>query len=352
MEYCPSHPRILKHNSQERAAARCGGPPFPLSSIYRAMRRINILISLALAVTMAGCVMDDIPCDCPGHEPGPDPTEDSYTIHFRYTGDGTDDLLAEKLEKVDLHVFGGNGTFVLSREVTGTALTRDRSVTITLPAGKGYTAVCIGNALQNTATSPTEDKRPDGIFISHPAYQSGEGAITTNDRHYYGTTALNPGEDNTVVFHSAHIRAYVEVLGYHGYLERNGLADNGPLQLCMKNLCPRMFLDGSLCPTRADYYPETTTEADKEEKDRYVSRFNILRLDRNHPAELHVYTAEGVEIHTVDIGEFVAANPGVDLTREEAELPILIDLRGKSVDVGIAVPDWNIEDVDPDMGGR
>lgn len=314
------------------------------------MRRINILISLALAFTMAGCVMDDIPCDCPGHGPGP--TEERYTVRFQYTGDGTDDLLAEKIEKVDLYVFDSNGTAVYSREVSGPPLVSDRAVEMSLPAGEKYTAICIGNAFQNTSVSPMEGHTPEEIFISHPSYLNGGAPITTNDRNYHGTTALIPGEDNTVVFHSAHIRVYVEVLGYHGYLERNGLADNGPLQLCMKSLCPRMFLDGSLCPTRADYYPETATEADKEEKDRYVSRFNILRLDGNHPAELHVYTAEGGEIHTVDIGEFVAANPGVDLTREEAELPILIDLRGKSVDVGIAVPDWNIEDVDPDMGGR
>ena len=327
--------------------------------MYGPMKHIRILLSLVLVFAMAGCVIDDIPGNCPGHEqtpdpdpePGPDPepepAKDSYTIRFRYTGDGTSDLLAEKIEKVNLYVFDEDETVVLSHEVTGAPLVSDRGISIELPAEKEYTAICIGNVLQNSSICPVAGKGPSGIFVSHPAYQSGEGEITTNDRHYYGTTALNPGEDNTVVFHSAHIRVYVEVLGYHGYLERNQLPDNGPLRLCMKNLSPRMFFDGNFCPSRADYYPETELEADSKEKDRYISRFNILRLDGNHPAELHLCTAGDIEIYTIDIERFISANPGVDLTKEEAELPILVDLRGKDVSVGITVPDWGIEEVDP-----
>lgn len=316
----------------------------------QSMKHTHIQMSLLLALAAASCVMDDIPYDCPGHTPTP--TEDSYTLRFQYTGDGTSDLLAEKLEKVDLYVFDENETCVWSQALTGTAIASDRSVSITLPAGKRYTAVCIGNALQYTAISPMEDKGASEIFFSHPAYQTGEGVITTNDRNYYGTTALLPNEDNIVVFHSAHIRVYIEVLGYHGYLARNGMPDNSSLQLCMKNLCPCMFLDGTFCPTRADYFPQVGPEASAQEKDRYVARFNILRLDEGHPAKLHVCTTDGTEIHTVDINEFLAVNPGVDLTKEEAELPMLIDLRGKEFSVGITVPRWGIEEVTPDMGRR
>lgn len=316
------------------------------------MRHADILMPLFLVFTMAGCVMDDIPCDCPGHGPGPVPAEESYTVRFQYTGDGTEDLLAEKIEQVELYVFDGNGTAVHSRQVSGSPLLSDRAVEITLPAGEEYTAICVGNVFQNTCFSPMEGHKPEEIFISHPYYLNGGDPIPTNDRNYHGTTALIPEEDNTVVFHSAHIRVYIEVLGYHGYLLRNGIPDNGPLELCMKNLCPRMFLDGTFCPTKVDYHPLVEMEESAGEKDRHVSRFNILRLDRNHPAELHVYTAEGVEIHTVDINRFLADNPDVDLAREEAELPMLIDLRGKDVSVGITVPDWGIEDVTPDMGGR
>ena len=99
------------------------------------MKCNNLLMLPVLAFCMAGCVIDDIPGNCPGHEvnpdpdpdpgpdpgpdpdPKPDPTHDDYTIWFRYTGDGTSDLLGEKLEKVNLYVFDETETAVLSREV-------------------------------------------------------------------------------------------------------------------------------------------------------------------------------------------------------------------------------------------
>lgn len=330
------------------------------------MKYTNLLMLPLLALLMAGCVIDDIPGICPGHEvkpdpdpepgpdpePEPDPTHDDYTIWFRYTGDGTSDLLGEKLEKVNLYVFDETETAILSREVDKASLISNHGVSIELPAGeeKQYTAVCIGNALQHTATCTMNGKGPDEIFFSHPAYQTGEGVITTNDHNYYGTTALTPEADNTVVFHSAHINVYVEVLGYHGYLERNHIPDNGPLRLCMKNLSPRMFFDGRFCPSKVDYHPAATPADGK--KDRYTSSFSILRLDEAHPATLQLCTADDAEVYTVDIPAFLAANPGVDLTKEEADLPLRIDLRGKDVAVSVTVPDWDIEDTEtnPDWG--
>lgn len=299
-------------------------------------------MALLLTATLTGCVMDDIPCDCPGHEPH----TDNCHIRFIYTGDGTTDLIDEKFEKVDFYVFDETETLVLHREVSKTELTANHGVSITLPDGKKYTAVCIGNALQRTAISPMEGKALNEIFFSHPAYPGSEEAITGNDHNYYGITALDLTEDNTVVFRSAHINVYVEVLGYYGYLQRNNLPDDGPLSLCMKNLSPRMFFDGSLCPSQATYYPEY--EPDEGKEDQYLFRFNILRLDNNHAPEICLYATDGVTpVHTIDINEFLLGNPGIDLTKEEAELPLRIDLRGKDINVTITVPRWEIEEIDP-----
>lgn len=156
--------------------------------MYRTIKQLAVLTALLLAGTTAGCVMDDIPYDCPGHEPAPDP--DNCHIHFQYTGDGTTDLLNDKFEKVDLYVFDEREHLVLHREVGQAELAAHHGVNINLPEEKEYTAVCIGNALQNTATCEMEGKRIDKIFFAHPAYLKGEAPITGNDRNYHGTTAL------------------------------------------------------------------------------------------------------------------------------------------------------------------
>lgn len=313
--------------------------------MYRTIKQLAVLTALLLAGTMAGCVMDDIPCDCPGHEPAPDP--DNCHIHFQYTGDGTTDLLNDKFEKVDLYVFDEREHLVLHREVGQAELAAHHGVNINLPEEKEYTAVCIGNALQNTATCEMEGKRIDEIFFAHPAYLKGEAPITGNDRNYHGTTALPPTHtEHTVVFHSAHIKVYIEVLGYYGYLQRKNLPDDGPLSLCMKNLSPYMFFNGNLSTSKATYYPPYKSAPDKE--DCYIFRFNTLRLDRLHAPELCLHAADGhTLVHSIDINGFLAANPKIDLTKEEAELPLRIDLRGKDVNVTITVPQWEVEEVTP-----
>ena len=63
------------------------------------MRKNLLLTCLFAGTALSSCIRADLN-ECQGHQPE---EEDKQIIYFRYTGDGTNDLLADKIKFADLY---------------------------------------------------------------------------------------------------------------------------------------------------------------------------------------------------------------------------------------------------------
>lgn len=81
-----------------------------------------------------------------------------------------------------------------------------------------------------------------------------------------------------------------------------------------------------------------------------LARFNIMRHTNHENVNLDLTDANGVNLAHVNLADFLAANPVVDLTRHEALIPIRIEF--KSIGAVVTVPDWYIVDVKPEFKKR
>lgn len=311
----------------------------------------KLLTCICMSLFLSGCVLDELH-DCPGHQDEPvppDPVEETrQSLYFRYTGDGDTDLLTEKITNVDIYIFDSEERLVETMEADAETLRDRHGISLNLPAGD-YTVVCLGNAGKRTQVSDLTTRDLHMMFFAHPGYfLDDEVMLTGNDPLYHGDLQMKVEEGkelrDTVDFNSSHLKVYVEVKGYgtteHG---ENGEA----LDIQLHNMPCRVFFDNRICPQKRTYHPEVERDGTQ---DMYVGKLCTFRLDGNHPAEIGLYSTAGAEpFYTVDVADFLLDHPEIDITRQEAELPIRIEFREKDVDVTITVPKWEIQDVYPDV---
>ena len=112
----------------------------------------------------------------------------------------------------------------------------------------------------------------------------------------------------------------------------------------MSGLSSMTGFDNKACGNVVTYYPETENNA---EKHTMLARFNIMRHTNHENVNLDLTDANGVNLAHVNLADFLAANPVVDLTRHEALIPIRIEF--KSIGAVVTVPDWYIVDVKPEF---
>lgn len=308
------------------------------------MRKNLLLTCLFAGTALSSCIRADL-SDCQGHEPEPEETR--QLIYFRYTGDGTSDLLADKIKFVDLYVFDENEQPVQTKEISTEELATTHGTTLQLPTGN-YRLVCLANAGERTQTSDLGTGDIENMYFAHPAYFTNQDKeLTGNDPVYHGALSLNiegGTQRDTVDFHSSHLRVYLEIIGYDTFIAREDDTDSLSVQLA--NAPCRVYFNNQVAPDTRTYYPELERQ---EEKDTYIGQLNTYRLDENHPMQVCLYNGGADPFYTLDVMEFVSTHPEIDLSKEEADLPIRIEFRGKDVNVSITVPHWDIEEVFPDI---
>ena len=307
------------------------------------MRKNLLLTCLFAGTALSSCIRADL-SECQGHQPE---EEDKQIIYFRYTGDGTNDLLADKIKFADLYVFDENEQLVQTKEIGTKELAAEHGTTLQLPAGS-YQLVCLANAGERTQTSDLHTGNIATMYFAHPAYFTNqEEALTGNDPIYHGDLTLNVEEgteQHNLDFHSSHLRVYMEIIGYDTFIAKED--DTNTLSVQLENAPCRVFFDNRVCPSTRTYYPELNKQ---KGKDTYIGQLNTYRPDENHPMQVCLYNGSAEPFYTFDVAEFVEANPEIDLAKEEAELPIRIEFKGKDVSVSITVPHWDIEEVFPDI---
>ena len=77
-----------------------------------------------------------------------------------------------------------------------------------------------------------------------------------------------------------------------------------------------------------------------------LARFNIMRHTNSSGVVLELTAPDGTVMAGVNLADFLAAHPVIDLSKHEVLIPIRIEF--KSVGAEITIPDWFIVDVKPE----
>lgn len=295
------------------------------------MKYAKNLLFLLCIVLLTGCIKDDL-SDC-----------DNVLLRFTYLGDGATDIFRQKIERVNLYVFDAEThTCVLSHTLNQSELD-GQEMSLRLAPGS-YQAVCIGNAYESTKI-----ERKDGSDFAQMRFrcQSAEtdGLINSTDPLYHSLKdfVIPEGEkvEELIPFKSSHIDVVVEVKGYVD--EVSASAPGAPVLKMDKLPAWTDFENTPSLDETVEIVPVSAVENGS-----YVYRFNIMRNVLQ--SSLHFCNSLGEELDLLDfplkIAEFVENNK-IDLSKQEALLPILIEF--KSLQVEVTIPEWAIESTKPEF---
>ncbi|MDR1883706.1 MAG: FimB/Mfa2 family fimbrial subunit, partial [Prevotella sp.] len=210
--------------------------------------------------------------------------------------------------QVRTSIYDSEGNFVLEK-----AMKTPQDVTLSLPPG-AYTAVCWGNALDNTEIDGvTEGSVIDDGRVYHPNYGGAKtyaygshvpaNAIPTNDSLYYGkatfTKILYQDLRVTVVFKPAHIKMKVTVQGLPN--TRAGTPSQDYPVIRVNKLKAVYDFEMNTLGDFVSYYPRVAVTA----QDMAVSYFDVLRFATDNPVTIDVVTNANNDkvLHSINLKE-------------------------------------------------
>lgn len=280
-----------------------------------------------LVASLNGCIKDDR-SDCPSN----------CKLLFSYVGDGTTQIFQDKIHKVDMYVFDSNGRLLSSHPVSEADVKRQETQ-LTLAEGD-YQLVTFGNPYDTEVSGKDELAR---ALFYQKGYTSGD-RIAGNDSLYYACKSVSiPGGAESVEevlpFASSHYKMYVEVIG----VTPDESTATWP-SLSLSGVLPVTDFHNVAGGTPTTYYPTTENNAAKHTM---LTRFNIMRHTDSRNVVLDLTAADGTVMASVNLADFLAAHPVIDLSKHEVLIPIRIEF--KSIGAEITIPDWFIIDVKPEF---
>ena len=309
------------------------------------MRKLkNIMLMLVALVLATSCIKEDYD-DC-----------DNVTIYFQYLADGNTDVLYRYMSKVDLYVFDEGGHILGVGHYTQDELSSfSAKPSFKLPAGGRYKVVAVGNAYDDTEVVNLNATSFDDIFIQHPAWGSGD-VVTDHDHNYMGQKEfIVPGGEgvmyrDTVTLYSSHVNVSVEI---HG-LPAPTRANEGIYQLSFENSNAQTSFNNEVnTDEKGTIYPDLLWDA--ANNCYRTDDLALFRMDTDGDLSSTLCEHELVLTNTETGEELIRGNiynylqrydEEIDVTKQEATLPIAINFHDVSVD--IELPEWVIVDGKPD----
>ena len=309
------------------------------------MRKLkNIMLMLVALVLATSCIKEDYD-DC-----------DNVTIYFQYLADGNTDVLYRYMSKVDLYVFDEGGHILGVGHYTQDELSSfSAKPSFKLPAGGRYKVVAVGNAYDDTEVVNLNATSFDDIFIQHPAWGSGD-IVTGHDHNYMGQKEfIVPGGEgvmyrDTVTLYSSHVNVSVEI---HG-LPAPTRANEGIYQLSFENSNAQTSFNNEVnTDEKGTIYPDLLWDA--ANNCYRTDDLALFRMDTNGDLSASLCEHELVLTNTETGEELIRGSiynylqrydDEIDVTKQEATLPIAINFHDVSVD--IELPEWVIVDGKPD----
>lgn len=292
-----------------------------------------LFVLTTVMLLMTGCIRENMD-DCKG----------KVTLRFRYVGDGTTDIFAEKIDKVTMYVYSAaDGSLAGVFEYDEKALDAYQGANIELYPGN-YQIVCWGNAFENSTIH-------EGDRIAAPGHFDNT-EIDTNDPLYYGTTDIAIPEtlveqDYVCQFVCSHIKVNVRLEGFVGAwttqtsLQSRAQIDN--VELAMTRL--PSYTDFDNIPAddhHSTYYP--TLQTDENDDTSFVTQFNTMRFKDDNDIMLQLLSGpERTVIQEFSLAEFMSTY-GISVeNRNEILIPILI----RASTAGIEIAEWEQKPVTP-----
>lgn len=293
------------------------------------MKIKNFSVFLLLIAALSSCIKDDL-SGC----------YSTNRLILSYFGDGVTEIFNNSIDRVEMYVFDESNQCVASMRLTPEEIAT-RSVELPKLPNGNYRIICVGNTY-NTRIEGIESGRYDYMRFASNDYHN-QNRLTTNDCLYYASLSLtitSEDQEETIRFASSHYKLIIEVAG----LAPEGNVGLPSLEMC--GLPSHTDFENAVCGETVTHYLETELNT---EKGLLFSQSYIMRLTDLENANLYLRDVDGQLINggTVNLAQFVADHPEVDLSLHEAIIPIRIEF--KAAEVLVTIPDWFIENMKPDF---
>lgn len=306
-------------------------------------------MALVATVLTTSCIKDDLD-EC-----------HNVTIYFQYLADGDKDVLNQYMSKVDLYVFDSNGHILGVGSYNQDELTKFEAVpSFKLRPGQRYRVVAVGNPYDHTeVVNYATETNFANIYLQNPAWSDPNVPVTNHDYNYLGEKEfVMPDQEgvmyrDTVTLYSAHVKVFVEI---HGLPAPSGTRQTAgiPYQLSFENSNAQVSFNNEInLNEKGSIYPDLIY--DSENQCYRTQNLALFRMDSEgelsagHCEHTLVLTDinTGTELVRGNLYNYLVRNADViDVTKQEAELPISIVF--SEMNVEIKVPDWVIVNGKPD----
>ena len=297
---------------------------------------VHVMLTLAVAVLAVGCIKESL--------------DDCYNLSltFKYTGDSSTDMLAESIDKIDLYVFDQDNRLIKHETYNQDALNEENAAPrFQINPGK-YTIVAVGNAYDMTDVKLAENGDWSDCYMMHPDLEK-TGRVDGHDHNYLGYIEMRMGSHellrDTLEFKSAHINVSIEMSGLQPGTEVNSRA-GGSYQVFFENSNGKTNFRNKVIEGETGIC-QPVMKLDEETGKMVSQDLALFRMDDYCGHVLKVISPQGKEVVALDLADYLAEHPEIDLTKQEALLPI--EIKFTPVSVEVIVPEWYIVDVKPEF---
>ena len=273
-------------------------------------------------------------------------------IYLDYTADGTQSVIREYVEDIDLYIFDKSGHRLLNYSMEELP---DGSVKLNLKPDE-YTIIAVANAYNNTYVNESAANRRDEFYLQHPDWNQAGDVVPMHDHNYIGEVKVEITHDgiehrDTVMFCSSHVNMDIQIEGLPAPATRADI----PYTLRIENCHARINFYNELSAMGEETIQPTLTY-DAEKKCYRTTNLALFRMDQNGqvtrqscPHQVVLLDADGTELVRYNLYDYLQQNADkIDVTKQEATIPLAIQFHQLGVE--IVLPGWNIEDVKPDWG--
>lgn len=263
-----------------------------------------------------------------------------YVVDLSYVGDGTKEIFAEKIDKVQMFILDEANTMLSNTMLTDEEVSLRRVMLPPLEEGE-YRLVFLGNAYSTSVKDLSLRSSLSGLCFGADAYWN-EEEVSGNDPLYFASvdqTIAAFDSERQITYSTAHFAAS----HYDISVDVKGVPS-----------APRVIIAG--VSPYADFNNVATEDAEVE----YVldvvhdgeatakASCNILRHLDHENVYLKVLSQDGDELASICFADFLRANSShIDCSKHEVLIPFEVEFKSSNVEVSL--PDWFVVEVNPEF---
>jgi hypothetical protein len=309
------------------------------------MKLFAISLLLFSVCLFGGCINEDT-------DSCAEIVKNNLTLIFEHTDSKGADIFHDNIHKVDVFVFGTNGSFVKRQSVDEKALSTFAGTELSLKAGT-YRLICLGNIYAKTSLSGFDkDSLFSKAFINFGILN--EHNITKGaDPLYYApklsaqsfkvTVPEQGTQTATIPFRSIHIKIEVYVKGLEDY---SFIGESLPPLIELNNI--QSGFDFSLQPSKTLISYQNISEYKTIEGQQMATLdFYTPLFGASTSAQLLIKKqSDNTTLTTINLKDFIKEH-NINITGfTEAVIPILVEYHSSTA-VSIDIPAWKEIPVTP-----